>query len=104
MRRGFRGWEVIYQDGTKINEDQAEWKEIPKVGIKSVILHYDGRSWPLDNKLVYFQKKRASMIPNIPGSFRVESRTIGYYEDYNKIMYTVDEHTGKMTMTVEEIK
>lgn len=104
MHRGFRGWVAEYADGTKISEDQTDWKDIPKVGIKRLTLHYDGRSWSMDNKLVYFQKKRASVIPNVPGSFRVEARTIGYYEDFNKVMYTVDEETGQMTMKVEEIK
>lgn len=104
MRRGFRGWEAEYYDGTRVNEDQAKWKDIPKVGIKRLILHYDGRQWVIEGKQVYFQKKRGSAIPQIPGSFRIESRTIGYYEDYNKVMYTVDEHTGKMQMEVKEIK
>lgn len=104
VRRGFRGWEAAYEDGTVITEDQAEWKEIPKVGIKRLSLHFDGKQWDLVGKQVYFQKKRASVIPNIPGSFRVESRTIGFYEDYHKVMYTVDENTGRMTMEVKEIK
>lgn len=104
VKRGFRGWEVEYEDGTKINEAQAEWKEIPKVGIKRVTLHYDGKQWNIDRKPAYFQMKRASVIPNIPGSFRVESRTIGYYEGCDKVFYTVDENTGRMTMKVKEIK
>jgi hypothetical protein len=103
VKRGFRGWEVEYQDGTVINEDQAEWKEIPKVGMRRLTLHHDGKQWDMLNKPAYFQKKRASVIPNIPGSFRVESRTIGFYEDQNKVLYTVDEVTGKMTMEVREI-
>lgn len=103
VRRGFRGWEVEYKDGTKINEDRAEWKDIPKLGIKRLTLHYDGRQWDLVNKPVYFQKKTASVIPGIPDSFQIEARTIGYYEDTNKIMYTVNEMTGRMKMEVKEI-
>ena len=104
VKRGFRGWEVEYDDGTTINEDQTEWKKIPKFGIKRLTLHYDGRQWDIENKTAYFQKKQASVIPNIPGSFRIESRTIGFYEEYNKVLYTVNENTGKMTMEVKEIK
>ena len=104
IRPGFRGWEAEYHDGTVVNEEQADWKEIPKVGIKRLTLHHDGKRWDLENKVVYFQKKRASVIPSIPNSFRIESRTIGYYEDTNKILYTVDENTGRMKMEVKEIK
>jgi hypothetical protein len=98
-----RGWEVEYADGTVINEDQEDWKKIPKVGIKRLTLYYDGREWSIENKEVYFQKKNASVIPNIKDSFQIESRSIGYYESTNKVMYTVDEHTGRMRMEVKEI-
>lgn len=103
MRRGFRGWEAVYGDGTKINEDQAEWTDIPKDGIKRLTLHYDGRRWDLNDKAVYFQKKQASVVPGIQDSFRIESRSIGYYEATSKVMYTVNEHTGNMKMEVKEI-
>ena len=99
-----RGWEVEYADGTKINENQAEWKDIPKQGLIRLTLHYDGRRWDLNNKLVYFQKKQASVVPGIADSFQIESRTIGYYEDNHKVLYTVNEHTGKMIMAVQDIK
>ena len=104
VRRGFRGWEVKYADGTLINEDQAKWTDIPKQGISRLTLHYDGRQWDLHGKAVYFQKKQGSMIPGIPGSFQIESRSIGYYEDEYKVMYTVNEHTGRMKMETKEIK
>lgn len=104
ISRGFRGWEVEYGDGTRVNEDQVEWKDIPKQDIKRLTLHYDGRRWDLENKLVYYQKKHASVIPSIVDSFRIESRSIGYYEDNSKVLYTVDEHTGRMKMEVKEIK
>jgi len=104
VRRGFRGWEVKYEDGTIITEDQAEWTDIPKHGIKRLTLHYDGRQWDLVGKQVYFQKKQGSVIPNIPGSFRIESRTIGYYEDEYKVMYTVNEDSGQMKMETKEIR
>lgn len=101
--RGFRGWEVEYADGTTINEEQAKWTDIPKLNIIRLTLRYDGRQWDIDGKEVYFQKKQASVIPGIPNSFQIESRSIGYYEGNSKIMYTVDEHTGRMQMEVKDI-
>jgi hypothetical protein len=100
MRRGFRGWQVEYLDGTVINEDQLGWKQIPKTGIVRLTLHYDGRQWTLQNKIAYIQKKRASMAPGVTGSFVIESRSIGYYEGNEKVWYTVDEFTGQMKMEV----
>jgi len=99
-----RGWEVTYRNGKRINEKQMDWNKVPKQDIICLTLHYDGRRWDLDNKDVYFQKKRASMIPGIPESFQVESRSIGYSEDNCKVWYTVNEHTGMMQISVEEFK
>lgn len=98
-----RYWEVEYSDGTIINEDQQDWKKIPKIDMVRLTLHYDGRRWDLHNKVAYLQKKRGSIIPNIPGSFCIESRSIGYYEGNQKIWFTVNEATGQMKLEVEEI-
>lgn len=99
-----RGWSVEYSDGTIINEDQMEWKKLPKVNMITLALHYDGREWLIHNKAAYLQKKQASMIPGVNESFQVESRSIGYYDIIDgkdcKVWYTVDESTGKMTMEV----
>ena len=75
-----------------------------KKDIKSLTLKYDGREWRVTGKQAYLQKKQGSVIPNISGSFRVESRSIGYYEDNCKVWYTVDERTGRMNINVEELK
>jgi len=98
-----RGWEVEYVDGTIINENQMEWKKIPKVDIVRVTLHFDGRQWDMENKIAYVQKKRASVVPGVVGSFMVESRSIGYYEGNKKVWYTVNEFTGQMKMEVKEL-
>ncbi len=103
MEQSKRYWEVKYYDGTVINENQTDWKKIPKVGIKRLTLYYDGRQWDIVGRQVYFQKKCASVVPGIPDSFQVESRSIGYYEDTSKVMYTVNEHTGIMKMEVKDI-
>ena len=99
----YRGWEVEYSDGTTIREGQQDWKKIPKVEMVRLTLHYDGRRWDLRNKVAYVQKKKGSVTPNIPGSFQIESRSIGYYEGNKKVWYTVNEHTGQMRMEVVEI-
>ena len=98
----FRGWEVHYVDGTVIKEGEVDWKEIKKANIVKLILFYDGRFWSLSGKEGYLQKKQASVIPGVPGSFQVESRSIGYYDGPTKVWYTVNESTGVMKMTVEE--
>ena len=99
----FRGWSVEYNDGTIIYEGQAHWNAIPKVGIKTLCLHYDQRQWYIHDKNAYLQKKRGSMPPFVPqGDFRIESRSIGYYDGNNKVWYTVNENTGKMKMEVED--
>jgi len=104
MRRGF---EIEYVDGTVIKESQMEWKKAPKTGIIRVTLHYDGRQWDLEHKLAYDQKKRGSVVPGVPDSFQLESRSIGYYDVVDekpiKVWYTVNEFTGKMTMEVQDL-
>lgn len=98
-----RGWEAEYSDGTIITENQAEWKDIPKVNMIRLTLHFDGRRWDIKNKLAYIQKKRASMVPGFNESFQIESRTIGFYEKDCKVLYTVSESTGQMKMEVINI-
>lgn len=102
-----RGWEVELADGKIMNEDQMDWKKVPKIGIVRVTLRYDGREWNLHNKIAYDQKKRASVISGIPRSFQIESRSVGYYDVVDsrtvKVWYTVNEFTGKMTMEVENL-
>lgn len=97
-----RGWVVEYFDDSTVHEDQIEWKSVKKNQIKILKLWFDGRCWALSGKEGYLQKKQASMIPGIQESFRVESRSIGYYEGSSKVWYTVDEATGIMKMHIEE--
>jgi len=103
IRRGFRGWEIEYEDGSTIDEDQADWKAVSKNNIARLTLHFDGRQWNLPGKQNYIQKKNGSAIPGVQDSFRIESRSIGYYDSNTKVMYTVNENTGKMKMEVKEL-
>ena len=99
-----RGWIVQLKDGTQIFEGQKEWKEVPKNQIESLSLVYDGRRWDLTDKQAYFVASRASMVPGISASFRVEARTIGFYEGATKVFYTVDELSGAFSIKVNENK
>jgi len=95
-----RYWEVEFKDGTIMREGQLEWKEVPKKAITRLSLFFDGRRWDLMDKEAYFIKHRASMVPGIKESFRIERRTIGFYEGANKICYHVDEDTGIFRLEV----
>lgn len=95
-----RYWEVELKDGTKFKEGQVEWKEVPKKAITRLSLFFDGRKWDLTGKEAYFVKYRASMVPGIKESFRIERRTVGFYEGSNKVCYNVDENTGKFNIEV----
>ena len=98
-----RYWEVELNTGLRLKEGQVEWREVPKHLIVRLSLFFDGRQWDICGKAVYFQKKHASVIPGIQDSFQIESRSIGYYEDKHKVMYTVNEQTGVMKMEVKDI-
>lgn len=98
--KNFRGWQVELANGTVMSEGQVEWKKVPKKHIVRLSLFFDSRRWDLTGKEAYFIKNRASVVPGVPGSFRVESRTIGWYEGAKKICYHVEESTGKFSMEV----
>lgn len=95
-----RGWEVELFNKVVLREGELDWKKVPKNQIARLSLFYDGRIWNLSGKEAYFVKYRASMVPGIQDSFRVERRTIGWYEGAKKICYHVEEATGKFSMEV----
>ncbi len=95
-----RYWEVELQDGTILNETKVEWSQVPKKAIIRLSLFFDGRRWDLTGKEAYFIKTRASVTPGVPESFRVERRSIGFYEGAKKVCYHVEESTGKFSMEV----
>lgn len=97
----FIGWETELKDGTIIREGEMEWREVPKKAIVRLSLyHHNGRRWDLTGKEAYGVKTTASMVPGVKESFRVEKRTIYYYEGANKVCYNVEEDTGKFYMEV----
>lgn len=98
--KNFRGWEVELANGTIIRETEMEWKKVPKKGIIRLSLFYDQRRWDLTGKEAYGVKTRASVVPGVAKSFRIERRTIYFYEGAKKVCYHVEEATGKFTMEV----
>jgi hypothetical protein len=95
-----RGWEVELTNGVILNEGELDWKKVPKNQISRLTLFYDGRRWDLTGKEAYFVKYRASVVPGIAQSFRIERRTIGFYEGATKVCYHVEEGSGKFSMEV----
>ncbi len=95
-----KGWEVELFNKAIIREGELDWKKVPKNQIARLSLFYNDRRWDLTGKEAYFVKYRASMVPGIQDSFRIERRTIGYYEGCNKICYHVEEGSGKFSMEV----
>lgn len=95
-----RYWEAELKDGTIIQEGQVEWREVPKKAIIRLSLFYEGRRWDLVDKEAYFIKVRASMSPGVKESFRIERRTIGFYEGATKVCYHVYEDTGRFELEV----
>jgi len=95
-----RGWEVELFNKVILKEGELDWKKVPKNQIARLSLFYDQRRWDLTGKEAYFVKYRASMVPGIQASFRIERRTIGYYEGANKVCYHVEEGSGKFSMEV----
>ncbi len=97
-----RGWLVELENGQILSEENTEWKEVPKVKIKKLSLLFDGRRWDLFDKQAYFIRNSASMVPGVQESFRIEKRTIGYYEGAEKVSYTVNEMTGEFKMSIDD--
>ncbi len=95
-----RGWEAELSNGVILREGELDWRKVPKNQIVRLALLYDGRRWDLTGKEAYFVKYRASMVPGIQESFRIERRTIGFYEGAKKICYHVEEDTGLFKMEV----
>lgn len=99
-----RGWEVEYKDGTVLTEEKiGTWRAVPKKkDIVRLTLKFDGRRWNIRNKDAYFVKYRASQIPGIPESLRLEARMIGFYEGNKKVIYELNEFTGEMKLKIIE--
>jgi len=96
-----RGWEVELYNGAIIFEHTSTWRKVPKIKIKRLTLHYDGRRWDFEDKEAYFVRNSASMVPGVDESFQIEKRCVGYYEGKDKVCYIINEWTGELTIKVE---
>lgn len=102
-----KGWVVCYEDGRIITEydqngEEVRWASIPKTGIKSLTLKWNDRHWTIPGPGPFIQFKRAWIIPGMTEGV-IQYRCIGYWEGNDKVIYRVDENTGKMTPIVESI-
>ncbi len=102
-----RGWVVKYKDGTIIPEWEfgKPFSQLPKTKeIDAVAIVLNDRHWIIPGKQHYFAQKRESILMGAGGpvSRRIESRTIGYWENGKKIKITVDENTGEMRGPYED--
>lgn len=99
--KNFRGWQVELANGIVIREgDKTEWSKVPKKQIIRLSLFFDQRRWDLTGKEAYGVKTRASVVPGVAKSFRIERRTIYFYEGAKKVCYHVEESSGKFSMEV----
>jgi hypothetical protein len=96
-----RGWVVKYKSGDVIPEWEfgQGFSRLPEQNnIEAVaIVHRDtNRSWVISGKKHYFAQKQESLLCGAGGFFgrQIESRTIGYWEDGKKVLFTVNEATG----------
>lgn len=102
-----RGWVVRYKSGRVIPEWEfgKPFSQLPvDEEIEAVALVLDNRHWVIPGKKHYFAQKRESIMlgRGMLGGRRVESRTIGYWEDGKKIKITVDENTGEIRGPYED--
>ena len=96
----YRGWEVSLSDGKVLREHDIEWKKVPKSKIIKLSLIYDTKRWDIENKEAYFIKNRASVVPGVNSSFRIEKRYVGWYEGKDKLAYVIDENTGNCKLEI----
>jgi hypothetical protein len=104
-----KGWVVVYEDGTTITENEADWYKIKKKGIKILALKWNNKWWSVRGKTAYIQFKRGTAFFAPAGGINSDvictERCIGYYdENGNKVIYRVNEQTGEMRLDVQEPK
>lgn len=100
-----KGWFVVCNDESLIIEGEMDWLKVKKGEIKILGLKWHDKFWTISGKTAYIQLKRGSAGFSASGdmdsSITCEERCIGYYEGELKVIYRVNERTGKMTPTVK---
>lgn len=101
-----KGWIVIYKDGSLVVEGEMPWKKVVKRQIASLHLKWHDRFWDLYGKDSYVCFQRRSIVVSSAGeqsSAEIAARCIGFYDELGrKIIYAVDEFTGKMSLRIKE--
>jgi len=98
-----KGWFVIYKDGSLVVETDLEWGKVKKGNIKILGLKWYDKIWTISGRSSYIQFKRGSVSispSGVSSDVQCIERCIGYYEGAKKVVYRVDEMTGKMTPAV----
>jgi hypothetical protein len=100
-----KGWIVVYKDNSVVTEDELEWRQVKKGEIKILALKWNTKYWSIRDKTAYVQFKRGMAMFSASGpiddSVTCVDRCIGYYENGEKIIYRVNDLTGKMKMEVQ---
>jgi len=101
-----KGWVVVYLDGTVVVEGDVPWSQVVKRKVASLHLKWYDRFWDIIGKDSYVCFQRKS-VPFNPGggssSASIEERCIGFYDEAGrKVIYAVNEHTGRMSLRVKE--
>jgi hypothetical protein len=101
-----KGWIVTYKDGSIVVEGELRWPQVVKRNIKSLSLKWHDKFWTITDKESYvcFQRKAAVLSAGGgAGGIELVARCIGFYDEKGrKIIYKVDEQTGKMEFLVKE--
>jgi hypothetical protein len=106
-----RGWIVQYKDGTVLCEADMLWIKLPnKKNIDKVFLKWEERLWSIDDQEHFIVPAKRGYVDISPTGLisegGIQSRTIGYYDLENKckVIYRVDEATGRMQHETIPIK
>lgn len=97
------GWFVVYKDGSMVTEDEVHWDKVSKGNIKILGLKWGDKVWSIRDKTAWVQFKRGSVSFSSTGvshNVDCEERCIGYYEGKSKVIYRVNNHTGRMVPEV----
>jgi len=101
-----KGWIAIYDNGDVVVEGDLPWSKVVKRRIASLHIKWYDRFWDLIGKDSYvcFQRKSVPFNPaGGAGTVSIEERCIGFYDEAGrKIIYAVNEHTGRMSIRVKE--
>lgn len=101
-----KGWIVVYKNNEVVVEGEVPWSRIVKKNIKSLSLKWYDRYWTIEGKSSYlcFQRRAAYIVSDgRECATEIVARCIGFYDDEGKkVLYKVDELSGKMSFVVKE--